>query len=117
MRCVNCSRECRVAETREAYAGLAVRRRRECEHCGHRFNTFEIDDGLLKTLRKYLGPHMKAVRKRQALTLRNEQILAMLREGNKHAVVASYFGLSDNMISTIARRAGVPAYQRQRGLR
>lgn len=117
MKCVQCGSATAVRETRGEYGDQVLRRRRECSHCGHRFNSYEIDDGLLETMRKYLGPHLKALGKRQRLAQRNEKILAALQAGAKHAVVAAEFGLSDNMISTIARRAGVPAYKRQRGLK
>jgi transcriptional regulator NrdR family protein len=117
MKCVRCGQFSKVLETRTDQAGMVLRRRRECDHCGHKFSSYEIDDGLAETLKKYLGPHLKAVRKKQELFQRNEKILAKLRAGDKHAVVAAEFGLSDNMVSTIARRAGVPAYARQRGLR
>ena len=117
MNCVRCGYETSVLATREEQGGLVVKRRRGCGYCGHKFNTYEIDDGLVDTLKKYLTPHLKAVRKKHELFARNEQILAMLRAGDKHAVVAAQFGLSDNMVSTIARRAGVPAYARQRGLK
>ena len=93
---------------------MVIRRRRGCGNCIYKFWTHEIDDGLLETMRRYLGPHLKAVRKKHAIHARNEQILGMLDAGEKHAVVASQFGLSDNMISTIARRAGVPAYRNRR---
>ena len=91
-----------------------LRRRRECTRCGNRFSTYEVDDGLLKTIKKHWAPHNTAVAKRVALTQRNEKIIAMLKEGYKHAVVAAEFGLSDNMISTIARRNSVPSFRKWR---
>jgi transcriptional repressor NrdR len=42
MRCPNCNAEdTSVVDSREADEGLAIRRRRECPACGHRFTTFE----------------------------------------------------------------------------
>ncbi|MDP2262654.1 MAG: hypothetical protein Q8K24_05795 [Hydrogenophaga sp.] len=108
MKCTNCGRPTAVVETRVEPDGLMLRRRRACRVCDHRFNTFEIDDGLAATVRKYAATHAKAVARRQALTLRNERIAARLRAGEKHVVVAGDFGLSDNMVSTIARRLGIP---------
>jgi transcriptional regulator NrdR family protein len=114
MKCSRCGHETAVLSTRTEHVGLVLKRRRGCGYCGHKFSTYEVDDGLVETIKKYLLPHVKALRKRHELHARNEQILALLEAGEKHAVVASQFGLSDNMISTIARRAGVPAYRRTR---
>lgn len=42
MKCSHCSHtESRVLESRESQDELAIRRRRECSHCGHRFTTYE----------------------------------------------------------------------------
>ncbi|MFH2018821.1 MAG: transcriptional regulator NrdR [bacterium] len=42
MRCPVCSnKETRVLDTRETAGNLAVRRRRECDKCKHRFSTIE----------------------------------------------------------------------------
>lgn len=42
MKCSQCGRaESRVIESRETQDDSAIRRRRECTHCGHRFTTYE----------------------------------------------------------------------------
>ena len=41
MLCPSCHASTRVLESRRAPDGAAVRRRRECPACGHRFTTFE----------------------------------------------------------------------------
>jgi transcriptional repressor NrdR len=41
MTCPSCERSTRVLESRQAEAGTAVRRRRECPTCGRRFTTYE----------------------------------------------------------------------------
>lgn len=42
MRCPSCGApDTSVVDSRDADDGLAIRRRRECEKCGHRFTTFE----------------------------------------------------------------------------
>lgn len=42
MRCSKCdSKNTRVSDSRPIEDGRAIRRRRECEDCGHRFTTFE----------------------------------------------------------------------------
>lgn len=42
MRCPHCGKlESKVLESREVDDGLAIRRRRECENCNHRFTTYE----------------------------------------------------------------------------
>jgi len=112
--CPKCGHTTEVKESRAQYEGVVNKRRRWCKHCDHKFSTYEIDDGLEKTLKKYLDAHIKAVHKQQALGRRNEKIVARLRAGEKHMTIAADFGLSDNMVSTIARRAGIPAYQKTR---
>jgi transcriptional repressor NrdR len=39
--CPHCSSPTAILETRKAEAGAALRRRRECSSCGHRFTTYE----------------------------------------------------------------------------
>ena len=41
MTCPSCECSTRVLESRQAEAGAAIRRRRECPTCGHRFTTYE----------------------------------------------------------------------------
>jgi len=115
MKCKGCGSATTVIETRAVAGGMATRRRLECNECGLRFNSFEVDDDMRLTLEKYcFEAHVRAVHKRWALAKRNRKIVALLEAGEKHAVIANEFGLSDNMISTIARRAGIPAYQKKR---
>jgi len=44
MECPSCNRSTRVLESRRAEDGAAIRRRRECPACGHRFTTYERRD-------------------------------------------------------------------------
>jgi transcriptional regulator NrdR family protein len=111
MICIQCGCKTTVLETRHKYGSLVLRRRRGCGQCGYKFFTYELDDGLAKTLTKHLLPHIKSIRKKQKLHARNEQIINMMNKNEKHTVIADMFGLSENMVSTIARRAGIPAYQ------
>jgi transcriptional repressor NrdR len=39
--CPRCERPTSILETRKAEGGAALRRRRECRSCGHRFTTYE----------------------------------------------------------------------------
>jgi transcriptional regulator NrdR family protein len=114
MQCPECGANTRVVETRIQDEGCVLRRRRACSECTHRFNSYEFDQGLWGTIAKLTASHVKAVTRRRALTQRNNLILARLRAGEKHVTVAADFGLSDNMISTIARRAGVPTHYKRR---
>lgn len=41
MECPSCARPTRVLESRRADDGAALRRRRACPECGHRFTTYE----------------------------------------------------------------------------
>ncbi len=55
MRCASCGHEdTRVVDSRPADSGAAIRRRRECENCGHRFTTYERLEPQL-TVRKRNG--------------------------------------------------------------
>lgn len=120
MRCTQCGHDKTVVlETRKLSDGQVVRRNHGCGKCGSSFNTYEIDDRIWNTVKKYVVSDARArgFERRQALFNRNEQILELLKSGEKHSVVASQFGLSDNMVSTIARKAGVPSYARQRGIK
>jgi transcriptional repressor NrdR len=56
MHCPRCENDTtRVIDSRDLEAGSTIRRRRECEACGHRFTTYERPEGaagLLKALQK-----------------------------------------------------------------
>jgi transcriptional repressor NrdR len=39
--CPRCDSRTAILETRKAEGGIALRRRRQCEECGHRFTTYE----------------------------------------------------------------------------
>lgn len=42
MKCIQCSSDdIKVIESRDVAEGQAIRRRRMCNHCGHRFTTYE----------------------------------------------------------------------------
>lgn len=56
MRCPNCeSTESRVVDSRLSRGGRAVRRRRECSDCDHRFTTYEYVEREPLTIRKADG--------------------------------------------------------------
>jgi transcriptional repressor NrdR len=79
MVCPACDSPTRVSETRSARAG-AIRRRRHCPACGHRFTTFE---------RLERGP--LAVRKRDGATQRFDRVklrAALLGAAHKRPVAA-----------------------------
>lgn len=54
MRCPNCGHdEDRVLDTRPVRDGEAIRRRRECASCGHRFTTYEyVEKGTFQVVKK-----------------------------------------------------------------
>ena len=95
--------------SRSMHADVVVRRARECKVCGHKYNTYEVDEGIWKSIRKLLPPHADAVERKKILYSRNLRIAALLKQGEKHAVVAQQFDLSDSMISTIAAEMGIPS--------
>ena len=79
MECPACNRPTRVSETRAAQGG-AVRRRRNCPACGHRFTTFER-----------LEPGPVTVRKRDGRSQRFDRVklrAALLGAAHKRPVSA-----------------------------
>jgi len=98
-----------VSETRNVHADVVTRRTRNCTDCNNKFNTYEVDEGIWKTLRTYIPAHANAVERKKIRFIRNQRIATLLRQGEKHAVIAHQFGLSDNMVSTIAAEMGIPS--------
>jgi transcriptional repressor NrdR len=81
MECPRCEQSTRVLESRRAEHGAALRRRRECTSCGHRFTTFE---------RRARSP--LTVRKRDGASQRFDPIklrAALLRSTHKRQVSAA----------------------------
>ncbi len=57
--CPQCKRSTRVIESRPADDGLAVRRRRSCSDCGHRFTTYERQEAEPLWVRKRDGARQR----------------------------------------------------------
>jgi len=58
VRCPACGHEgSRVVDSRPGHDGTEIRRRRECEGCGHRFTTYERMEGGAKMVVKRDGRH------------------------------------------------------------
>jgi transcriptional repressor NrdR len=56
MRCPHCDKlGARVLDSRPLRQGKAIRRRRECEHCGHRYTTYEQIEQQLPVVVKHDG--------------------------------------------------------------
>jgi transcriptional repressor NrdR len=85
--CPHCQRPTSILETRKAEAGAALRRRRECASCGHRFTTYERAvpetlevikrDGHIQPFdrEKLLGALVRASHKRDVDPRRLDQIV------------------------------------------
>ena len=116
MKCPNCGGITEVRETRALFDQCVSRRTRDCQRCELRFNTYEIGDALWGTISKHMQPHSKAVVKRRGLTLRNLKIAERLKAGEKHLTISIDFNLSPNMVSTIARRMGIPSKRMRKPL-
>jgi transcriptional repressor NrdR len=72
MRCPSCSGvEDKVIESRPSRDGSAIRRRRECIHCSHRFTTYEQIEEFIPVIVKKDGSRE---------TLNPEKILSGLRK-------------------------------------
>lgn len=58
MRCPACGNPgSKVIDSRPGPEGQEIRRRRECESCGHRFTTFERTEAIAKMVSKRDGRH------------------------------------------------------------
>jgi transcriptional repressor NrdR len=79
--CPGCHSPTRVLESRRAPDGAAVRRRRECPACGHRFTTFERREPEPVHVRKRGGERQRFDR----MKLR----AALLKAAHKRPVAAS----------------------------
>jgi len=77
--------------------------------CNHKFATYEVDEGIWKSVRKVIPAHADAIERKKILFARNHRIAALLNQGEKHSVIANQFGLCDSMISTIAAEMGIPS--------
>lgn len=118
MMCPECGSAACVLETRMQSEGMVTKRRHRCGHCGATFGTVQVYDTVWPTIKRWaLEGTGRAVLKRRALFHRNAQILARLATGEKHASIAADFKLSDNMVSTIAARAGMPGRLRRQATR
>ena len=106
MKCPTCAAPSSVAETRMSAEGYVLKRTRLCFN-GHRFPTFEVDGALKATVYSFATrrERLAALRARATRWARNEKIKALAAAGEKHEVLALQFGLSPNMVSTIARSA------------
>ncbi len=52
MKCPTCSSETRVLESRDISDSTAIRRRRECKDCEHRFTTYERPELSVRVVKK-----------------------------------------------------------------
>jgi transcriptional regulator NrdR family protein len=109
MKCPKCNSLTTVLETRDLYSDTVNRRKRSCTTCAYKYNTYEIGDGLWRTMQKHIPAHADAIERQRILRQRNETIRERLLTGEKHASIANDYGLSDNMISHIAKQMGVPS--------
>ncbi|MBV8899113.1 MAG: transcriptional repressor NrdR [Verrucomicrobia bacterium] len=110
MRCPKCGNlEDKVIDSRSAKAGAAIRRRRECLRCQHRFTTYEeVERRDLRVLKrdgrhepfdrqKLLSGLMKACEKRpvsyEVLEKTVEEIYQELEQAYDHEVPSSVIGI------------------------
>jgi transcriptional repressor NrdR len=96
--CPSCQASTRVLETRRVAGESALRRRRECASCGHRFTTFE---------RYQRGP--LHVRKRNGQRQRFDRVklrAALLRAAHKRPVSAADVETLIDRIEMAAEEAG-----------
>lgn len=116
MNCPECGAESKVLGSRSLESMTVVYRRRVCQSdaCGHRFSSLEVYGDIWASLKPRLQRKAQAVTNRRWFNKRNAEIRQRVAAGEKQAVLASEFGLSQNTVSQIAGE--VWAY-RKRGLK
>ena len=98
MNCVECGRpRLRTLETRARPGGL--RRRRECEHCGHTFTTVELPDTVLRSIgarvvERAVDALLRGIKRRAAAREARALITQRLLEGWKPDAIAHEAGVS-----------------------
>jgi transcriptional repressor NrdR len=110
MRCPKC--ECdedKVIDSRSAREGAAIRRRRECLKCGHRFTTYEGIERIekLKVLKRD---------ERRETFSRNKLLLSLERACQKRPVTSEQLeDLADKILADLASKFGREVTYRQIG--
>jgi len=105
VRCPWCSEDQdRVVDSRLADGGAAIRRRRECRQCGHRFTTFERMDEVPLVVVKRSGHREPFDR---------QKIVSGLRAASKNRPVsdAALEELARQVEHSLRRAGGVPTSQ------
>lgn len=99
MKCPHCkAASSRVVESRPAADSAAVRRRRECSQCGHRFTTYERHERQPLFVRKRSGERQPFDRPK----LRS----GLLRASHKRPIAESEIGSIVDSIQSQVERAG-----------
>lgn len=94
MRCPFCkSAETKVTDSRATDDGKAIRRRRECQHCGKRFTTYEMVEEVPLVVIKRDG--------QRELFDRNKILNGLLRACNKRMVTRQQL---DEMVTNVERK-------------
>ncbi|MCH4166583.1 MAG: transcriptional regulator NrdR [Megasphaera sp.] len=94
MRCPFCqSDDTKVTDSRATDDGKAIRRRRECQHCGRRFTTYEMVEELPLVVVKRSG--------RRELFDRNKILNGLLRACNKRKVTRQQL---DDIVAKVERK-------------
>lgn len=106
MRCPNCgAADTKVIDSREADEGGSIRRRRECESCGHRFTTFERSESARIQVIKRDGSRQEFDRRKLAS--------AITKAASKELPAEAISALIDDVEATI-RQSGASEVSSQR---
>lgn len=93
MRCPFCQSDgTKVTDSRATDDGRAIRRRRECQHCGRRFTTYEMVEELPLIVVKRSG--------RRELFDRNKILNGLMRACNKRKVTRQQL---DDLVTKVER--------------
>lgn len=109
VKCRRCNHpSTRVVETRVLDDGI-TKRRRACEECGFRFNSYEIPPEALSAVRSRLAEWQRsltsthAFKRRQRFTL-GDRASEHFRQGKTIAQVAAHFGVSTFLADSWSKR-------------
>ncbi len=109
MKCPTCGQRTKLLNSGPVACGYMIRRSRQCKH-GHKFNTYEVDDTLDRSIFKYgrdkrrIDGFIKAAKR----FARDMKIVSQIKKGEKFICIAAEFGVSPTRVIHIARREGLP---------
>lgn len=103
MKCPQCGRPSSMGLSIPRAEGYVMEHHRACR-LGHSFHTYEVMGSLTRTIARHAEKSVTRMKLRAQLFERNEGIKDRLLARQKHEVIASEFGVSPEMVGTLAAR-------------